>query len=87
MKRMMHAKHGYCHAHTRSEEEALLKAGWVPDDGEALRKKLEAVADPEVSGEASGDEVAEVRAQLDALGIAYHHRAGLAKLKSLLPEG
>lgn len=33
---------------------------------------------------ADGDEVTELRAQLDAKGIAYHHKAGPAKLRELL---
>ena len=30
------------------------------------------------------DEVAELRAELDAKGIPYHHKAGAAKLRELL---
>lgn len=42
MKRMMHKDHGFCHAYDFNEEERLRKLGWEEDDGEALRRKLNA---------------------------------------------
>lgn len=46
MKRMMHALHGFHHPANSYEEQAMLAAGWVYDDGEALRAKLAAQAKP-----------------------------------------
>lgn len=42
MRRMMHAQHGWEYAHTPAEEAMLRKLGWIDDDGEALRQKLNA---------------------------------------------
>ncbi len=33
-----------------------------------------------------GETVESLRAKLDALGIDYHHRAGVDKLRALLPQ-
>ncbi len=41
--------------------------------------------DTDDDGEA-GPTVDELRARLDALGIAYHHKAGVAKLTALLDD-
>lgn len=62
---------GYALANDEAEHKALSDAGYEP--------KLEEAA--------PGDsEIEQVRAQLDAAGIKYHHKAGLDKLKELLPK-
>ena len=40
MKRMMHQDHGYHNAMTDAEEVFLRSAGWIDDDGKALKEKL-----------------------------------------------
>lgn len=99
MKRMQHPKHGFHHAMNVAEEAAMRASGWSDDDGKDLERKLAAVAAPQgkengVSppggllapvGAAPAD-ANEVRAKLDALGIKYHPRLGLEKLRALLPQ-
>lgn len=62
---------GFAVANTEDEHRALSGMGYEP---------------PFVEPEPAGDEVEALRAQLDALGISYHHRAGVDKLRALLPE-
>ena len=50
----------------------------------AMEALLEEVTRPAADAEPEGDEVANLRAQLDAKGISYHHKAGAAKLQELL---
>lgn len=62
---------GFAVANTEDEHKALSEMGYEP------------------SFQASGQVVNEVeglRAQLDALGIPYHHRAGADKLRALLEK-
>lgn len=62
---------GFAVANTEAEHRALSDMGYEP--------RFQA------SGQVV-DELADLRAQLDALGIPYHHRAGADKLRSLLPK-
>ena len=62
---------GFAVANTEDEHKALSEMGYEP------------------SFQASGqvvDEVEGLRAQLAALGIPYHHRAGADKLRALLEK-
>lgn len=45
MKRMMHPQHGWHHAETAQEEQAMRKNGWVDD---ALSKPVAKVIEPEL---------------------------------------
>jgi hypothetical protein len=60
---------GYAVANSGAEHKALSDAGYEP--------KFVAVSED--------DEIAAARAKLDAAGIAYDKRLGLAKLQALLP--
>ena len=51
---------------------------------EAMEALLEQATRPAAVAEQTTDEVAVLRAQLDAKGIKYHHLAGVPKLKELL---
>jgi hypothetical protein len=51
-----------------------------------LEQATRPVAQPEQEPEPEGDEVAKLRAQLDAKGIPYHHKAGPTKLRELLSQ-
>lgn len=51
-----------------------------------LQSALAPKPEPEPEPEPDGDEVTELRAQLDAKGIPYHHKAGPAKLRELLTQ-
>ena len=67
---------GFAVANDEAEHQALTAMGYGPAyEGEADATE----ADTE------GHTVASVRAQLDAAGIAYDRRFGLAKLLALLP--
>lgn len=61
---------GYAVANTEDEHQRLSEMGYEP-------KLVKADGDSEIE---------QVKAKLDALGIKYHHNAGLAKLKELLPK-
>lgn len=69
------ALQGYAVANDADEHQRLSEMGYEP--------KLEAEADPAASDDA-GHTVESVRAQLDAAGIAYDKRWGLARLLTLL---
>ena len=67
---------------TSEEEEAAkraegFKGAWEPQEKEPDADHAES--------DGAGHTVESVRAQLDALGIAYDKRLGLAKLLALLP--
>jgi hypothetical protein len=62
---------GFAVANDETEHRALSDMGYEPAF--------------QASGQVA-DEVEALRAQLDALGIPYHHRAGADKLRSLLPK-
>lgn len=49
----------------------------------AVLKPAEPAAEPQKAAEWTVDTL---RAHLDGLGIKYHHKAGLEKLKELLPK-
>jgi hypothetical protein len=58
-------------------------------------KRIESPTEPQIEPESvpepvkvdnTEDTVEGLRKQLDAKGIAYHHKAGIDKLKSLLTE-
>ncbi len=51
---------------------------------EAMEALLEQATRP--AAEPESDEVTELRSQLDAKGIPYHHKAGAAKLRELLGQ-
>lgn len=68
---------GFAVANDEAEHAALTAMGYIPP-------LVQAVADPaETDGQ--GHTVESVRAQLDAAGIAYDNRFGLARLMTLLP--
>lgn len=70
---------GFAVANDEAEHQALTECGYEPKFVAA-----EPEADPaEADGE--GHTVQSVRAQLDAAGIPYDKRLGLAKLIALLP--
>lgn len=65
---------------------SFVKGEWTPVPGKAaavLAKHTHFEIDADRDGEADPS-VDELRAQLDAKGIRYHHKAGVAKLKALL---
>jgi hypothetical protein len=68
---------GYAVANDEAEHKALTDMGYEP-------KYVAVEADPN-EDDGRGHTVASVRAQLDAAGIAYDKRFGLAKLLALLP--
>jgi len=64
------------------------KGEWA-DVPASLVAKLTGNSHFEVDANADGQadpDLDEARAQLDALGVKYHHKAGLAKLTALLDE-
>ena len=64
---------GFAVANDEAEHAALTDSGYLP----ALEKKTEQPVENQA--------IAAVRAQLDAAGIAYDGRMGIAKLTALLP--
>lgn len=68
---------GFALANDADEHQRLSDLGYEP-------KLVAADADPSES-DGAGHTVESVRAQLDAAGIAYDKRIGLAKLLALLP--
>ncbi len=70
---------GFAVANDEAEHQALTAGGYGP-----AYVAPEPEADPAES-DGAGHTVESVRAQLDALGIAYDKRLGLAKLLALLP--
>lgn len=68
---------GYAVANDEAEHKALSDMGYAP-------KFAEPDADPSES-DGAGHTVESVRAQLDAAGIPYDKRLGVAKLLTLLP--
>lgn len=68
---------GYAVANDEDEHSRLSDMGYEP-------KFVASDADP-AEADAAGHTVASVRAQLDAAGIPYDKRLGLAKLLALLP--
>lgn len=68
---------GFAVANDEAEHKALSEMGYEP-------MYVEPEADPSES-DGAGHTVESVRAQLDAAGIAYDKRLGLAKLIALLP--
>ena len=72
---------GFAVANDEDEHQALTEAGYAPARVVAT---LANGADPS-EADSSGRTVASVRAELDAAGIAYDKRSGLAKLVTLLP--
>ena len=64
---------GFAVANDKPEHARLTAAGYLP----ALAETTEGVDE--------AAEIAATRAKLDELGISYHHKAGLEKLKALLP--
>lgn len=73
---------GFAVANDEAEHQALTDAGYGPAYVAPVVPEPE--ADPAES-DAAGHTVESVRAQLDAAGIAYDRRLGLAKLLALLP--
>lgn len=69
--RMRHPEHGWTHAYSAGEVEALKLNGWVED------VPVSELAEPSVEA---------VRAQLDAAGITYDRRWGLARLQQALKD-
>lgn len=60
---------------------------WVEVHGLARKLGANPAFDVDTDGDDEpGPTVEELRAQLDAKGIAYHPRAGVAKLSALLTE-
>jgi hypothetical protein len=72
---------GYAVANDEAEHKALTEAGYGP---KYAAPEPEPEADPSET-DAEGHTVESVRAALDAAGIAYDKRLGLAKLIALLP--
>lgn len=72
---------GFAVANDADEHQRLSAAGYEP---KFVAPEPEPEADP-AEADAAGHTVASVRAQLDAAGIAYDKRLGLAKLLALLP--
>lgn len=70
---------GFAVASDETEHQALTVAGYLPAYEAPIPD-----ADP-AEGDGAGHTVESVRAQLDALNIAYDKRIGLAKLLALLP--
>lgn len=70
---------GFALANDEAEHKALSDAGYLPK-----YEAPEPEADPSES-DGAGHTVESVRAQLDALGIGYDKRFGVAKLLALLP--
>ncbi len=74
----------------RSKEAKALGA-WPPVPNAAPQEKQKAVlvsaVEPSAPDGAAPETLECVRAQLDALGIEYDGRLGLAKLQALLPQG
>ena len=68
---------GFALANDEAEHKALSAQGYEP-------KWVATEADPS-EDDGRGHTVESVRAQLDAAGIAYDRRSGLAKLLALLP--
>ena len=80
--KLMHPNHGYHIPINDAEEKAMRAVGWVDDDGKALVRKMLALKAKEV--EESVDTVESVRAKLEAKGIDYDKRWGLARLLEAL---
>lgn len=82
--RMIHDKHGATHAYSMHEADELAKQGWRIDAPapaiEPAPPEFEDTAPAELD---PGPTVASVRAELEALGIAYDRRWGLDRLLSL----
>lgn len=76
---MTHPRHGWHNAINTADRETMLKNGWTDAPKEEPPAPQSDPADPEAPT------VESVRAQLDELGIPYHHKAGLEKLLALLP--
>jgi len=77
------AKPGFAVANNEAEHAALTAAGYLPALVVEPIAPLELPADEVPDGD--GRTVASVRAELDAAGIAYDKRLGLARLIELLP--
>jgi len=75
---------GFALANDEAEHIALSAMGYTPAYVPTAASAVEPEADPAESG-AEGHTVEFVRSKLDAAGIAYDKRLGLAKLISLLP--
>lgn len=63
------------------------KGEWSPVSA-AVAAKLSGNSHFEIDADGDGEAdpgIAELRAKLDGLGIKYHHKAGVEKLKALLP--
>ena len=75
---------GFALANDEAEHIALSAMGYTPAYVAPEAPALDPEADPAES-DAEGHTVESVRAQLDAAGIAYDKRLGLAKLIALLP--
>jgi hypothetical protein len=81
---MAHELHGRMHAYSSAQVEALEKLGWVVEVPKpAVEPALPEFADTAPAELETGPTVASVRAELDALGIAYDRRWGLDRLLSL----
>lgn len=76
-KDILRASAGFAIANDEAEHKALTKQGYEP----AWRPTE---ADP-TEDDGRGHTVESVRAQLDAAGVAYDRRSGLAKLLALVP--
>lgn len=74
---ILRASAGFATANDEAEHKALSARGYEP-------KWKPSEADP-TEDDGRGHTVESVRAQLDAAGIAYDRRSGLAKLLALLP--
>lgn len=89
---MIHAEHGATHAYSSHEADELKKAGWQVEGEKPFRAEPVAsdarpeFADTQPAEPDNGPTLANVRAQLDGLGVAYDKRFGLSKLMSLLPK-
>lgn len=64
---------GYAVANSDAERDALVSMGYVSADGTTVPPTVPPV-----------ETIESVRAQLDAAGVEYDKRLGLAKLKELL---
>lgn len=68
-----HKDHGTHICYSETDIEGLKKNGWVLREEELIKSD-------------EPNELDELKAKADALGIKYHHKSGVEKLKKLIAE-